>query len=465
VVLAPEAGFTADVTVGAPPLYVYFTDQSTGQINQWAWDFDNDGTVDSTEQNPSHTYSTAGAYTVSLTVTGHGGSDMETKADYVYVTTEEVIITVGLLTDLTGPASPALMPVYYALQDLMKYINEEQPISGVKLRLFAWDTRYDASRFIPGYDWCRGKGASVILTAIPEAGEILKPFAAADEITMLNVSATTISQIDPPGWVFCSNSPARYQVETLLKWIAESSWDYGQGIPKIGFVGWQGSSDEEVCNAMGEYCQYYPGQVEWVGGYLAPVGTMTWAVEREALKDCDYVCLSSVGMPAATFAKQFREHGYEATFIGMDALAANLGYIVDYCGWSPLDGTLTAHSTRWWNDQTTIVNLAKQLLNSYRPSQEEDIIDSGLTYIDAFQKEYLFFDILREAIEEVGAHNFDCQALYDAAIGFEATYQGLPAWGFTDTIRYASKHIAIYRWSAVQQDPVRVTGWLPVITG
>jgi PKD repeat protein len=51
---------------------VAFKDQSTGKIASWKWDF-GDGET-SAEQNPIHTYSRAGAFTVVLTVTGADGA-------------------------------------------------------------------------------------------------------------------------------------------------------------------------------------------------------------------------------------------------------------------------------------------------------------------------------------------------------------------------------------------------------
>jgi len=81
----PEANFMASPTSGSVPLEVQFSDQSVGEISDWAWDFDNDGTVDSTEQNPTYTYENAGSYTVSLTVTHTDLSDTETKIDYINV--------------------------------------------------------------------------------------------------------------------------------------------------------------------------------------------------------------------------------------------------------------------------------------------------------------------------------------------------------------------------------------------
>ncbi len=79
----PAAGFSASPTSGNAPLEVDFTDLSTGGITSWEWDFDNNSVVDSTAQNPTHTYTASGTYTVSLTVSGPGGSDTETKTGYI----------------------------------------------------------------------------------------------------------------------------------------------------------------------------------------------------------------------------------------------------------------------------------------------------------------------------------------------------------------------------------------------
>jgi PKD repeat protein len=84
-VTGPVAGFAADTVSGTAPLTVTFTDQTTGNPTSWAWDFNNDGTVDSTLQNPSYIYTAAGTYTVKLTAANAGGSDDETKTGYITV--------------------------------------------------------------------------------------------------------------------------------------------------------------------------------------------------------------------------------------------------------------------------------------------------------------------------------------------------------------------------------------------
>ena len=80
---APVAAFDGTPVSGIAPLNVLFTDASAGSISSWAWDFGDGGT--STLQNPSHTYSSAGLFSVALTVTGPGGSDTMTRTNYINV--------------------------------------------------------------------------------------------------------------------------------------------------------------------------------------------------------------------------------------------------------------------------------------------------------------------------------------------------------------------------------------------
>jgi PKD repeat protein len=76
-----QADFTAVPTAGTVPLVVQFTDQSTGTVTDWLWDFGDGNT--STEQSPSHLYDQANEYTVSLTTDGPDGVDMEIKPNYI----------------------------------------------------------------------------------------------------------------------------------------------------------------------------------------------------------------------------------------------------------------------------------------------------------------------------------------------------------------------------------------------
>jgi len=79
------ADFEAEPTSGTAPLQVQFTDLSTGNPTSWQWDFQNDGTIDSEEQNPEYTYNEIGTYSVSLTVSDGINQDTVIKEDYILV--------------------------------------------------------------------------------------------------------------------------------------------------------------------------------------------------------------------------------------------------------------------------------------------------------------------------------------------------------------------------------------------
>lgn len=77
---------------GPAPLPVRFIDRSTGDPSEWSWDF-GDGEI-SHEQNPSHSYTKAGSYTVRLSVQNESG-DVATKSGSVAVTGGENSISAG----------------------------------------------------------------------------------------------------------------------------------------------------------------------------------------------------------------------------------------------------------------------------------------------------------------------------------------------------------------------------------
>ena len=86
---APIANFTSNTTQGTAPLTIQFNDTSTDTPTSWLWNF-GDGTT-STKQNPTHTYTTPGIYTVTLTATNEADNNkisdngQITKTNYITV--------------------------------------------------------------------------------------------------------------------------------------------------------------------------------------------------------------------------------------------------------------------------------------------------------------------------------------------------------------------------------------------
>lgn len=78
---------------GPAPLAVAFVDTSSSDVSSWLWSF-GDGTT-SALQNPTHTFSTAGVYLVTLAATGASGTAVQS---------DTVTVTVG------GPFVPWTPP-------------------------------------------------------------------------------------------------------------------------------------------------------------------------------------------------------------------------------------------------------------------------------------------------------------------------------------------------------------------
>lgn len=108
---APVSVFTSNNNSGCAPFTVTFTSNSTGVISSYSWNFGDGGT--STVQNPSHTFNNSGTYSVSLTVTGPGGSNSSSKTISVIAGSEvtfnnpaytTIYVTLGGITKTVAPS-------------------------------------------------------------------------------------------------------------------------------------------------------------------------------------------------------------------------------------------------------------------------------------------------------------------------------------------------------------------------
>jgi PKD repeat protein len=76
--------FSASSITGISPATIQFYDNTSGST-AWGWDFENDGEIDSTEQNPVHVYEQPGLYSVNLTVRNEYGNFSTLKINYITV--------------------------------------------------------------------------------------------------------------------------------------------------------------------------------------------------------------------------------------------------------------------------------------------------------------------------------------------------------------------------------------------
>lgn len=92
-----------NITASCPPLLTGFTPDPASPfvINQWFWDFGDGGT--SILQNPTHTYTLAGPYSVSLIITSNGGcKDTIDKPNFIFIDGPIATYTISPLQTCPG---------------------------------------------------------------------------------------------------------------------------------------------------------------------------------------------------------------------------------------------------------------------------------------------------------------------------------------------------------------------------
>jgi len=114
---AVVSGFTGAPTNGTAPLTVTFTDTSANTPTSWNWNFGSWNSTDgggSTLRNPSHTYASAGTYTVTLNAQNENGGDTYTRPGYITVTDS---ISSAVVSGFTGAPTNGTAPLTVTFTD------------------------------------------------------------------------------------------------------------------------------------------------------------------------------------------------------------------------------------------------------------------------------------------------------------------------------------------------------------
>lgn len=116
--------FSADVTSGDQPLTVTFTNLVSGGTSPYlfSWDFDEDGLEDSSAENPVHTFTEAGVYSISLRVLDSDtGDSTHVKTDYITVNSTSIESYYSSITETSGQALKSQLYTLIATNTLSDY--------------------------------------------------------------------------------------------------------------------------------------------------------------------------------------------------------------------------------------------------------------------------------------------------------------------------------------------------------
>ena len=124
--LAGQVRFSADARSGCVPFIVTFSDKSSGSATAWEWDF-GDGSAKSVKQNPVHTYTSAGYFSVKLKVTFSNGTTRDTTYTGYIHTSYGPVVSYTAVPDSVCPGYP------------VAFISSITSIEGI--RRVSWDFR------------------------------------------------------------------------------------------------------------------------------------------------------------------------------------------------------------------------------------------------------------------------------------------------------------------------------------
>jgi PKD repeat protein len=202
----PIVSFTSTTATGIVPLTVAYTDTSTNYPTSWSWNFTDGGTgIDSTLQNPTHTYNAAGTYSVNFTATSSAGSNSTIATNYVtvnpMVATATANTTYGIAplpVQFNGTSTGSPNTYYWDFGD--GQTSTEQNVTHTYNTIGVFDVGFKATNTSSGaFDWdnhtsyIQSTGVAPVsdFSGTPTSG-----------VVPLNVVFTDASQNTPDTWLW-----------------------------------------------------------------------------------------------------------------------------------------------------------------------------------------------------------------------------------------------------------------------
>ena len=228
-----EAKFTAQPRIGPEQLTVQFTDQSTGNITSWLWNF-GDGTT-SIEPNPSHVYQEAYSYTVSLKVTGPDGSDTETKNSYIKLfiplvpnadfTTEPISINAPMTVQFTDKSTCPATIINRENGNVSISSMESAPYGGITTWLWHFGDGETSTEKNPAHTYKNFGTYTVSLKVVGPSGSNTKT--RQNYITLTMPSAPVANFTAKPR---SGDGPLVVKfIDTTTGHVSSRLWDFGDG--------------------------------------------------------------------------------------------------------------------------------------------------------------------------------------------------------------------------------------------
>jgi hypothetical protein len=336
---------------------------------------------------------------------------------------ETNVVVFGWMADQTGAASTAFREVDWGFIDYLDWMNENDPIPGVDIKVIRYDSRLEDARVPMGYEYLVEKGMDLLLIFSPNDMDITISNQEQDKIPGYAFTPTLTTATSEWGYGFAMSQ----QQEGI--WIMEDTvprWEaLNMGRPmKVGHLGMRGwDTSDAIKEGIQAWIAAHPGKATFkeVTGSSSQTA---WASEVAALKDMDMIIFEGFGASSATFLGELGVRGYKGWIHGTDS--SFLGYlslITETVSHQYLDGIRVPHAYPLFSDDTEYTRTIEAYLEQHRPSQVASL-KGGTTYVSGWDEAVLLAAVVRKAAQDVGANNIDGTALKDALKNLDVTIPG-----------------------------------------
>lgn len=348
---------------------------------------------------------------VSPMLTGCGGSE------------ENRQVVIGFLGDQTGPSAEAFASIVKSINDYIHVMEAENPIPGVTVELVTYDTRYEYARVPGGYEYLVDKGMVLLLQYMGDQQPITLPYQKDDGLPSFAFAEKKGLENEPLVFVFTPEY--YYEGRGVMDYIA-GTWSAGLGRPlRVGHLAMTGyPTDEQQHAGMAAVAAENPAKVQLTRALGDPTTTV-WASEYNALKDSDFIVISTVGPATPTFINEVRQRGFTGTIIAFSQSA--LGYwsvIKNAVPANYLDGLMAIHWYPHWSDDSQFIRDVEKDIETYFPDQSQQL-HQGTAWLTQQITALILTEAVRQAAAEVGPDGIDGAAMRDALEATNIELDGL----------------------------------------
>lgn len=374
-------------------------------------------------------------------------------------TDDRKTIVLGILDDLTGPASHSITQTIDGMRDYFRMVEEDNLLPGIRLRTITYDTRLDYSRIVPGYVWLQGQGTMIYAMNVSTHAVLLRQRFENDGIPVM--VGTAISDTQGSDWMFNYVPGQNYEAETHLQWILQD-WDYGERVPKVGLAhvsGYEGGVIME--RAIKARHDEDPTRFDMVTA-SGSMGQSTWAAEIAALSQCDYIIITSMyGPQFASFLREAEQRGYKGEILATvpSFWWAFWDLVKTTVPMQYIDGVVGASAHVYWSDDIAYVDECKERLSQYRPNATDFHLQRSGWLTGQFFG-LVITEAIKNAADDVGTENVDSAAMRNALANLNLTIDGWAdgAMSFGEE-GILQDQFAMYQYVLAEDNWIKVTDW------